>query len=70
MPINKIFYGYTYATELCDESTLIWWKKNNCKRGWHLWDEVRSEREHYLYCDACGVQLYIDDKAEEKSKCR
>lgn len=37
------------------------WKNKFCSRGWHLLDETWSQGEHYLYCDACGLYIYIDD---------
>jgi len=37
------------------------WKKINCKRGMHLWDEVASDADHYLYCDACEMHINIQE---------
>ncbi len=31
-----------------------------CKRGYHLFDEVQSVAEHCLYCDACHLEIHID----------
>lgn len=36
------------------------WKSTNCPLGIHLWDEVWSIDNHYLHCDACGVEVHID----------
>ena len=35
------------------ESELKFWKNFNCVDGKHLWDEVLSSSNHYLFCDAC-----------------
>lgn len=41
------------------------WEYIFCKRGFHLFDEVISsgiystKPVHYLYCDACGLIIYI-----------
>lgn len=42
------------------QNKLVWylWRKFLCKRHWHLWDEVRGT-DHYLYCDACEIDLPI-----------
>jgi len=42
------------------------WKRINCKRGMHLWDEVEDDLNHFLYCDACGKELFIDDSGKFK----
>ena len=54
----KNWYGYTYPRVLQNNFCWWLWKKTFCKRGWHLWDEVLSER-HYLFCDACEIELEI-----------
>lgn len=42
------------------------WKNANCPQGIHLWDECWStnagdgEVEHYLHCDACGMEVHIE----------
>jgi len=42
------------------QTEFIWnlWKKFMCIRGYHLWDEVYSNK-HYLFCDACEIRLEI-----------
>jgi hypothetical protein len=35
------------------------WKKTNCIQNHHLWDEVWSLENHYLHCDACGIEVHI-----------
>jgi hypothetical protein len=37
------------------------WKLINCRRGMHLWDEVWSPDNHYLFCDACEKRVGIED---------
>lgn len=36
------------------------WKTANCPSGIHLWDEVISDDDHYLHCDACGIEVHIN----------
>jgi hypothetical protein len=36
------------------------WKTANCSQGIHLFDEVHSINGHYLHCDACGMEVYIE----------
>lgn len=50
------YLGKSYQIEGCREWTeaeLEYWKKRNCGEGKHLWDEVLSTDNHYLFCDAC-----------------
>jgi len=35
------------------------WKKTNCPNMIHLFDEVHSLDDHYLSCDACGLEVHI-----------
>jgi hypothetical protein len=55
----KNYKGYTYPKFLQNKLCWYLWKRIFCKRGWHLWDEVSSLDEHYLYCDACECQVEI-----------
>jgi hypothetical protein len=45
------------------------WKNLMCKRGYHCFDEMVSSEDwgvaHSLVCDACGLQIIID---EERTK--
>ena len=43
------------------QNRLAWWlwQRLCCPRGWHLWDEVISDR-HYLVCDACETEVPIE----------
>jgi len=36
------------------------WKISNCSRGIHLFDEVWSDCDHYLVCDACNIEVHIN----------
>ena len=59
------FYkGYTYPWFLRNRLTRWFWKKWFCKHNQHLFDEVLSGGSpwrHYLYCDACGLELELAD---------
>lgn len=46
------------------------WKHLFCPSGWHLFDESMSEEDHCLYCDACGLTVYIDHIIEEEEDVR
>lgn len=41
------------------EEELRNWKDAHCPNGNHLWDEVISNNNHYLFCDACEISLNI-----------
>lgn len=41
------------------ELILAAWKMTNCINGIHLFDECLSIDNHYLYCDACGIEVHI-----------
>jgi hypothetical protein len=60
---NKMspYIGISYPSILTGKITRGVWKRFMCKRHYHLFDEVVSDR-HYLYCDACGFELEIKDK--------
>ena len=59
------YRGITYFPIFDDEFIQWLWKLVCCPREWHLFDEVEGE-EHYLYCDACGLYVYIDRFEEEQ----
>ena len=50
------YLGISYLNdgnpELTEEQ-LENWKNTECPKGNHLWDEVLSIENHYLFCDAC-----------------
>ena len=54
--------GYTYPRWL--QNRLCWWLWRHlcCRYGWHLLDEVVSNR-HYLYCDACDTEIELPNSA-------
>jgi hypothetical protein len=63
--INK-YIGITHpigGPNLSDEELnliLDAWKMSNCPQGIHLWDEVWSDDSHYLFCDACEMEVHIE----------
>lgn len=63
--INK-YVGITHpvlADGLDDkqyDTILEAWKNANCVQGVHLFDEVWSNENHYLHCDACGIEVHIE----------
>ena len=60
----KVSYPTGFRNEWPDLFYRLW-KKIFCKRGLHLFDEVTSLDEHYLYCDACGLMVGIEYMEEE-----
>lgn len=54
--MNK-YIGITYPTRL--QKKLKEWKKIHCSKNEHLFDEVCSDKNHYLHCDACGLIVHI-----------
>jgi len=55
------YIGITYPHIFSNRIVRWLWKRINCRRGIHLWDEAWSPQNHYLSCDACGKTLGIDD---------
>jgi len=57
--------GYTYPRWL--QNRLCWWLWRHlcCRCGWHLLDEVASDR-HYLYCDACDIEIELSNAGSER----
>jgi len=54
-----IYYGYTYPKIFRFKIVQFFWRIFNCKRNMHLFDEVSSDVDHYLYCDACGLEVKL-----------
>lgn len=50
---------YTYPKALGNRFAWKLWRKVFCRIGFHLWDEVKSGKDHYLFCDACGEAVEI-----------
>ena len=46
------------------------WRRYCCPRDWHTFDECESwatvPPDHSLYCDACGLTVYIAEIIEEE----
>lgn len=64
------YRGITYPAILDYDCARAIWKRLFCPTEWHLFDEVETFIDHYLYCDACNlvVEIYkIDTGNMEKS---
>ena len=55
------YLGITYFHILRFDFIRNLWKKFFCKRNIHLFDECESDSDHYLYCDACGLYVFIKE---------
>jgi len=53
------YRGITYPKFLRGKIVHWLWKRFMCGRNRHLFDEVWSLDDHYLYCDACGLEVHI-----------
>lgn len=62
---NK-YMGITYPKIFRGKLSLALWKRFGCTKNKHLFDEVWSPADHYLYCDACGLIVNIDSIRESK----
>lgn len=62
---NMKYRGITYPKIFDNKLSRSLWKRFLCPRNIHLFDEVLSE-EHYLHCDACGLDVHILGFEEEK----
>lgn len=55
--MNK-YHGISYPKIFDNNFVRKIWKRLFCKRDWHLFDEVLSNK-HYLHCDACELEIEI-----------
>lgn len=64
------YHRITYPDFLSDwdSDSFDFWKNNFCLKGYHLFDEVKSDISHYLHCDACGLEVHISKIGFFKSK--
>jgi len=68
LPDNIDYFGITYKRKT--KKQLRKWRKKNCKRNIHLFDEVTGTGgdskvkghcwNHYLVCDACQLVVNIE----------
>jgi len=61
-----IYYGITYPKIFRGKIALYLWRRFNCRRNMHLFDEVSSNTDHYLSCDACELEVHINRVLETK----
>lgn len=57
------YHGITHGIQdhlLESEHYVKWCKENQCSKGIHLFDEVRTTDKHYLHCDICGLEVHIE----------
>ena len=53
------YRGITYPAILDHGWVRAIWKRLCCPTEWHLFDEVETFKDHYLYCDACSLIIDI-----------
>jgi hypothetical protein len=66
-----MYYGITYPKILARKTIQWLWKRYMCPKGKHLLDEVWSQDDWYLSCDACNLMINIrrvDDTHVEKKR--
>ena len=63
MTALDVWLGITYPRLLDHAPVQYLWRRVFCPMGWHLWDEVWSLEDHVLFCDACEMEIKIDDAA-------
>lgn len=61
------YQGYSYPKILQNPFVWFLWKKFQCPKGNHLWDEVKELDRHYFYCDACDKEVFIDGGTYDNS---
>ena len=61
------YRGITYFKFLQNRFFRWLFKKYFCKRDIHLLDECESDKDHYLSCDACQLEIHIEKIVEDKS---
>lgn len=64
------YHGITYPDFIdnWDSDSINFWKNNFCSKGYHLFDEVKSDTDHYLHCDICELEVHISKIGFFKSK--
>lgn len=71
---GSAYRGISYPPVLGWRLVRWLWRRWCCPRDWHTFDEVESwgtsPPEHSLYCDACGLTVYIECILEEEEDCR
>ena len=55
------YRGYSHPKILQNRFGWWLWKKFQCPKENHLWDEVWTPEEHYFSCDACGKEVLIGE---------
>ena len=66
--IDKNWHGITHPAfnGWMPEWFYFLWKRLCCSHGWHLLDETASCLGHFLYCDACSLDIRLDDNDYDK----
>jgi hypothetical protein len=64
----KEWHNITYPTigGKLPEWLYRWWEKKRCSKNHHLFDEVMSDKQHYLSCDACGLAVPLGKSRKYK----
>jgi acetone carboxylase gamma subunit len=62
------YIGITYPKILANK--LVWWlwRRFMCPNNKHLLDECASLDDWYLSCDACGLEVHINQVNREYYK--
>lgn len=60
------WYGITYPAPVWLQKDWFWrlWARFMCPHGWHLLDEYQSLDHHGLLCDACLLDIPLEQVIE------
>ncbi len=60
------WYGITYPVPVWLQREWFWrlWARFMCPHGWHLLDEYQSLENHGLLCDACLLDVPLEQVIE------
>jgi len=53
------YHGFSYSGLFDWGIVLAIWRRTFCRLGVHLLDEVVTDAEHFLHCDACGCAVHV-----------
>ncbi len=66
--MREKWYGVTYPAPSWLQKDWFWnlWAKFMCPKGFYLLDECQSLYSHFLFCDACELDIPITEEEREE----